>query len=138
MPYFFVDGIRAGANAQSLYVQAESAEAAKTRAQVLGLEPTGVRPAKSLYVPLTADAFRRYVMWMTFPIFMVVLIPMMTQLFFFPKTPTIGPFFLDVLMILQVVNFVASQVCQLMLDRDRMELELKELRQRLESLSPTD
>lgn len=46
MLYFIVDGNRAGANAQPLSVQAESAEAAKTRAQVLGLEPTGVWPTK--------------------------------------------------------------------------------------------
>ncbi len=150
MPYYFVDGIRAGANAQSLYVQAENAEAAKTRAQALGLEPTGVRPAKNLDVPLTADTFWRHYTWMSIPVLMVYAISVMASMFVFPKTSSEEDYFLMVIVSLALillpvfnmmnlpgVNTVASHVAQLIQDRERMELELKELRQRLESLNPT-
>ncbi len=152
MPYYFVDGIRAGANAQSLYVQAENAEAAKTRAQALGLEPTGVRLAKNLdEVPLAVAAFWRHYTWMSIPIFMIYAILLMMSMFFLslsksssrePPYPILNPSLILLLtipnmMILPVVNTVAGYVAQLMQDRERMQLELKELRQRLESLNPT-
>ena len=48
MPYFFVDGYRGGKPAQALYVKAENADAALVRASQLGMEGTGVRPAKDI------------------------------------------------------------------------------------------
>lgn len=59
MPYFFVDGYRDRKPASALYVQADNADAALVRAAQLGMEGTGVRPAKAVTTgePETPKAF---------------------------------------------------------------------------------
>lgn len=48
MSCFYVDGLRDGQPAQALYVKADNVDAAKARAVQLGMEPTGVRPARAI------------------------------------------------------------------------------------------
>ena len=134
MAYFFVVGTRAGKNAEPLYVQAEDAEGAKARASELGMDPSGVRSAKSV-------AKIRDVMintwWFMVPIYLISAITMvscfqMSQKLDFQVRPVANL----LQMTIPIGILLTTQVQILLGERNRMQKELNELRQRLDAIQP--
>ena len=134
MAYFFVVGTRAGKNAEPLYVQAEDADGAKARARELGMEPSGVRSAKSV-------AKIRDVMintwWFMVPIYLIYAITMVACSQMSQKLDIqVRPVANLLQMTIPIGILLTTQVQILLGERNRMQKELNELRQRLDAIQP--
>lgn len=124
MPYFFVDGYRDNKPAPALYVKADKAEGAMARAAQLGMEGTGVRPAKE------ATAIEPAKSWtILLPILLLVVMAFLEKLGFQARGKAYPDMLPVQLLLMGLVTFsVYVTVLRQHRQQQQLEAELQELR----------
>ena len=138
MPYFFVDGTQGGKPTLAFYVEADNAEAALARAAHLGMVGTGVRPAadaadEGVILKLLSKNF--YFMLYLFPamVMFMALDNLFTKERQLAWMGTLPLFSITTFMLATAIAILFRLILHSIQVRQRLEVEVRELRQLVES-----
>ena len=138
MPYFFVDGTQGGKPTLAFYIKADNAEAALARAAQLGMVGTGVRPAadaadEGVLMKQMSKTF--YFILFLFPVFALVLefVVLLSRESSLSVSSLIHPLILATFLSATAISILFRLILLSIQVRQRLEVEVRELRQMVES-----